>query len=131
MTFLSWWHISFGDISVLVIFQFYWHISFSEISVFSHLSFNDISVLVTFQLLWNFSFRGISVLVKFRNKMFGFEHDQPSPPPLLEKFQTEADFFFGWPYPGIFFLIILYKHFFFVIFKKDFSPKTPLKKCNK
>ena len=51
MTFLFWWHFSFGDFSVLVTFEFWWHFNFGW-----NFSFSNISVLETFQVLWHFSF---------------------------------------------------------------------------
>ena len=48
----------FGNISVLVIFQFWWYITCCDISFFIlyNLSLHDISVLMTFWLTLNFSF---------------------------------------------------------------------------
>ena len=54
MTLKLYWHFSFGDISVLVIFQRRWNAGFGEISVLVTFQVGDMSVLVTFQFWWHF-----------------------------------------------------------------------------
>ena len=72
MTFQFWWHFSFGDILVLVTFQFCQHfilnsiLGFGDMSVFWPFSFGDISVFMIFQFWWRFSFGDISVFMTFQ-----------------------------------------------------------------
>ena len=63
MTFQFWWQLGFGDISVLVTFQFQWHLVLVTFQCWWNFSFGDILVLVTFQCWWHFRIGDISVLV--------------------------------------------------------------------